>query len=96
MDSLRKLYNNSQAGFADIKTIENIDSIMFIIPINDSLNSYGLGLENMVENIKEYTVIAEKENKSQMSVTSQLLDNSIIKIDWEERFNGFLGVTVKY
>lgn len=96
MDSLRKLYRNSQAGFADIKIIENIDSIMFIIPINDSFNSYDLDLENIVENIKEYTVIAEKENNSQMPVTSQLLDNSIIKIEWEERFNGFLGVTVKY
>lgn len=96
MDSLRKLYRNSRAGFADIKTIENIDSIMFIIPINDSFNSYDLYLENIVENIKEYTVIAEKENNSQMPVTSQLVDNSIIKIEWEERFNGFLGVTVKY
>lgn len=96
MDSLRKLYRNSQAGFADIKTIENIDSIMFIIPINDSFNSYDLGLENIVENIKEYTVIAEKENNSQMPVTSHLVDNLIIKIEWEERFNGFLGVTVKY
>lgn len=96
MDSLRKLYRNSQAGFADIKIIENIDSIMFIIPINDSFNSYDLGLENIVENIKEYTVITEQENNNQMPVTSQLLDNSIIKIEWEERFNGFLGVTVKY
>ncbi len=96
MDSLRKLYRNSNAGFADIKIIENIDSIMFIVPINDSFNSYDLGLENIVENIKEYTVIAEQENNNQMPVTSQLLDNSIIKIEWEERFNGFLGVTVKY
>lgn len=96
MDSLRKLYRNSQAGFADIKTIKNIDTIMFIIPINDSFNSYDLDLENIVENIKEYTVIAEKENNSQMPVTSQLVDNSIIKIEWEESFNGFLGVTVKY
>jgi hypothetical protein len=100
MDSLRKLYRNSKSGFADIKTIENIDSIMFIIPINDSFNSYDLDLENIVENIveniKEYTVIAETENNDQMSVISQLLDNSIIKIEWEERFNGFLGVTVKY
>lgn len=96
MDSLRKLYRNSRSGFADIKTIENIDSIMFIIPINDSFNSYDLDLENIVENIKEHTVIAEQENNSQMPVTSQLLDNSIIKIEWEERFNGFLGVTVKY
>lgn len=96
MDSLIKLYRNSNAGFADIKTIENIDSIMFIIPINDSFNSYDLDLENIVENIKEHTVIAEQENNNQMPVTSQLLDNSIIKIEWEERFNGFLGVTVKY
>ena len=96
MDSLRKLYRSSKSGFADIKTIENIDSIMFIIPINDSFNSYDLDLENIVENIKEYTVIAEEGNNYQMSVISQLLDNSIIKIDWEERFNGFLGVTVKY
>lgn len=96
MDSLRKLYRNSQAGFADIKIIENIDSIMFIIPINSRFNSYDLGLENIVENISEYTVIAEQENNNQMPVTSQLLDNSIIKIEWEERFNGFLGVTVKY
>lgn len=96
MDSLRKLYSNSQAGFADIKTIEKTDSIMFIISINDSFNSYDLDLENIVENIKEYTVIAEQKNNSQMSVTSQLVDNSIIKIEWEERFNGFLGVTVKY
>lgn len=96
MDSLKKLYRNSQAGFADIKIIENINSIMFIIPINDSFNSYDLYLENIVENIKEYTVIAEKENNCQMPVTSQLVDNLIIKIDWEERFKGLLGVTVKY
>lgn len=96
MKSIKQLYEESRAGFSNIKTIEKTDSIMFIIPINDRFNSYVLDLENIVENIKEYTVIAEEKNNSQVPVTSQLLDNSIIKIEWEERFNGFLGVTVKY
>lgn len=96
MKSIKQLYEESRAGFSNIKTIEKTDSIMFIIPINDSFNSYVLDLENIVENIKEYTVIAEQKNNSQIPVISQLVDNLIIKIEWEERFNGFLGVTVKY
>lgn len=101
MDSLQKLYQNAKAGFADIREITQNDNSIIIIPISKDISNYDLYFEPLIEvgtEIKEYSVLAESNDNTTVSTEHQLIyENGVptIKICWNERFKGYIGVTIK-
>lgn len=104
MKSKRQLYDESVAGFANIKVVMQEGKTTYLIPVSKEIRQTDCLIEDIKQENLHYSIEAVKEeNYTEVPTTVQHeltfeqhsieTQNAIFKFTWEEAFKGFICLT---
>lgn len=103
MKSIKQLYEETRAGFLNIKVVMQEGKTTFLIPVSKEIRQTACLIEDIKQENLHYSIEAVKEeNYSEVPTTVQheltfeqysIKTTAIFKFTWEESFKGFICLT---
>lgn len=104
MKSIKQFYEESRAGFANIRIVTDKENTMYLIPVTKEIKQADCFIEDIIKEKFQYTIEAVKEeNYTEVPTTVQHeltfeqysieTQTAIFKFTWEEAFKGFICLT---
>ena len=101
MKSIKQLYEESRAGFANIRIVTDEENTMYLIPVTKNMRQTDCFIENIIkENLQDIVEAVKEENYSEVPTTVQheltfeqySLDTytANFKFSWQDSFKGFI------
>lgn len=101
MKSIKQLYEEARAGFANIRIVTDEENTMYLIPVTREMRQADCFLEDIIKEKFQYTIEAVKEeNYTEVPTTvqheltfeqySQDTYNANFKFSWQDSFKGFI------
>lgn len=104
MKSIKQLYEESRAGFVNIRIVTDKENTMYLIPVTKEIKQADCFIEDIIKEKFQYTIEAVKEeNYTEVPTTVQHeltfeqysieTQTASFKLTWEEAFKGFICLT---